>query len=168
MIKKKTNYITPDGFKKLQDEYDWYQKIERPRICNIVSWAASLGDRSENADYQYGKKRLREIDSRMRFLNGRIANASIVDPEIVKSEKVQFGATVKIIDVDGNKKVYSIVGIDETDSAKGYISWISPVAKVLLGKEVGDEVTVLTPKGNIDFEILEINYSKLLIGEFKC
>jgi transcription elongation factor GreB len=160
------NYITPLGFKRLQDEHEHLSKVERPETVKVVTWAASLGDRSENADYQYGKKRLREIDRRLRFLSKRIDAAQIVDPEKVETDKVQFGATVKLEDEEGEIKVFSIVGTDEIDTQKGLISWKSPIGKGLIGKEEGDEVVIRTPKGDSDYTILEVEYRKIQIQEF--
>jgi len=164
-VKMVKNYITPIGLKKLMDEFDHLKKVERPEVTRIVTWAASLGDRSENADYQYGKKRLKEIDDRLKFLNGRIKDAEVVDPVTVNTDRIQFGATVKVEGEDGEEKTFSIVGADETNSTRGLISWKSPVGKALLGKEIGDQVTVRTPKGEVEYEILEINYQELKAGE---
>ena len=161
MINPKKNYITPTGYQKLVDERDLLVKTERPEVTKVVSWAASLGDRSENADYQYGKKKLREIDRRLRFLNTKINTAVVVDPETQTGERVQFGATVTIEDEEGNTKMYSIVGQDEIDPKAGLISWKSPIAQALLGKEVGDEVDVIGPQGIISFEIAAIDYKKI-------
>ncbi|MCO4792103.1 MAG: transcription elongation factor GreB [Bacteriovoracaceae bacterium] len=158
--------MTPLGFKKLQDEHNHLTKNERPKTVKVVTWAASLGDRSENADYQYGKKRLREIDRRLRFLSKRIDIALIVDPEISRSEKIQFGATVLLESEDNIKKTYSIVGADEIDTPKGLISWLSPIGKALIGKEEGDEVTVHSPKGTMEYMILEVKYIKIELEEF--
>lgn len=160
------NYITPQGFKLLQDEYYYLVKVLRPETTKLVSWAASLGDRSENADYQYGKKKLREIDRRMRFLSSRIEAAKVVDPLKIESEKVQFSATVTVEDEEGEQEVYTIVGVDEIDSEKKYISWLSPKGKALLGKEVGDEVIIKVPKGEISFTIEEIKYIEVAIKEY--
>lgn len=156
----KNNYITPQGFQKLIDEQDHLLKKERPEVTKVVTWAASLGDRSENADYQYGKKRLREIDRRLRFLKKRIESSQIVDPEKQNSSKVQFGATV-IVDDGEKERKYAIVGADEIDTTKNYISWKSPIGSKLLGKEVGDSINVTTPRGEIELEIIEIRYLKL-------
>ncbi len=160
------NYITPGGFKRLQDEYDFYKKEERPRITKLVAWAASLGDRSENADYLYGKKRLREIDRRLRFLTKRIAEAEVVDPLAQRAPKIQFSATVTLESEDGVTKVVSIVGVDETDVSKGRVSWRSPLGRSLLGKEVGDTVEVRAPGGTTEFEILDFKYQEIEIEEF--
>ncbi|MFG1481400.1 transcription elongation factor GreB [Halobacteriovorax sp. HFRX-2_2] len=158
MAIKKDNYITPRGYAKLEEELNFLMKTERPEVTATVKWAASLGDRSENADYQYGKKRLREIDRRIRFLHTRINAALIVDPLSVSSEKIQFGATVLLEDEDGNEKRYSIVGVDEVDTIKGLVSWKSPIARALIGKEEGDEVIVQAPGDDFEYTIVEINY----------
>lgn len=166
MKDEQKNYITPLGFKKLQDEYSHLSKVERPETVKVVTWAASLGDRSENADYQYGKKRLREIDRRLRFLSKRIAAAVIVDPESVQSEKIQFGASVTLEDEAGEIKELSIVGSDEIETKRGHVSWLSPVGKALLGKERGDDVTVRTPKGNKEYTVLDVKYRLIETEEF--
>lgn len=155
---KEKNYISESGYKKLSDELQQLLKIERPKICELITWAASLGDRSENADYIYGKKRLREIDSRIRFLNKRLDLAVVVDPSKNKGEKVQFGATTKVVDDDGEEKSYQIVGVDETDAKNGKISWKSPIGSALMGKTEGDSVLIRTPKGEFELEILSIEY----------
>jgi transcription elongation factor GreB len=152
------NYITPEGFQKLKNEYAELLHKERPKVVETVAWAASNGDRSENADYQYGKKRLREIDKRLHFLLSRLESAEVVDPKSIKSDRVVFGATVTIQDESNQIYVYKIVGIDELDPSRGFLSWISPVAKALLGKKVGDVVTVMKPKSTEDFEIEKIEY----------
>ncbi len=152
------NYITPEGYQKLIQEQDHLLKKERPEVVKIVTWAASLGDRSENADYQYGKKRLREIDRRLRFLKKRIELAKVVRPLDYQGELVKFGARVRVETEDGEEKVYHIVGEDEIELKIGKISWKSPVARALFDKEVGDVVNVRTPQGPKEIEILEISY----------
>lgn len=152
------NYITPEGFQKLKDEYADLLHKERPKVVETVAWAASNGDRSENADYQYGKKRLREIDRRLHFLLSRLESAEVVDPRSIKSDRVVFGATVAVRNESNQISIYKIVGIDELDPSRGHLSWISPMAKALLGKKVGDVVTVIKPKGTEDFEIEKIEY----------
>lgn len=156
---KEKNYITPRGFKRLQDELHQLLRVERPEVTKTVAWAASNGDRSENADYLYGKKRLREIDRRVRFLSFRIELAVVVDPLNVKSEKVQFGATVTIADEEsGEEKKISIVGVDEIDTEKNQLSWKSPLGSSLIGKEVGDTILLKIPIGTRSYEIIEIDY----------
>jgi transcription elongation factor GreB len=147
MSEREKNYITPAGFQRLQAEYNKLVQGERPRLVETVAWAASNGDRSENADYIYGKKRLREIDKRLGFLSGRLDRAEVVDPKKLSGTKVVFGATVTVSDEDGIEKTYQIVGEDELDMGKGSISWKSPMAKALLGKGVGDEVQLQAPSG---------------------
>jgi transcription elongation factor GreB len=158
MNMKKKNYITPQGLEKLRAEYQQLFQVERPKIVETVAWAASNGDRSENADYIYGKRRLREIDSRMRFLMGRMENAEVVDPSQLQSKKILFGASVVVEDEDGKEQSYQIVGEDEIDIAQGKISWRSPIATALLGKREGDEVLVSKPKGPESLTIVQINY----------
>jgi len=145
----------------LVEELQQLLRVERPETTKLIQWAASNGDRSENADYLYGKRRLREIDRRIRFLTSRLDAAQVVDPAQTQSDKVQFGATVEIVDEDGRKKTFSIVGVDEVDTAKGFISWQSPIGKNLLGKECGDEVTIQAPAGIMIYEIILINYKEL-------
>jgi transcription elongation factor GreB len=142
-----SNYITPLGFKKLQEEFKELFQVERPKLVETVAWAAGNGDRSENGDYIYGKKRLREIDKRLKFLRDRIESAKVIDPSQIKSETVVFGVTVTIIDEDNKERVYQIVGEDEIEPGQNKISWKSPMAKALLGKRVGDEVEIHRPSG---------------------
>lgn len=152
------NYITPEGFQKLQEEFKRLFHDERPKLVETVAWAAGNGDRSENGDYIYGKKRLREIDKRLKFLRDRIESARVVDPKTVESEKVVFGATVTVVDEDGDERCYQIVGEDEIEPGKNRISWKSPMAKALLGKVVGDEVEIARPAGPLVVEITSIQY----------
>jgi transcription elongation factor GreB len=155
------NYITPKGFKRLQDESHELLNVTRPDIVQVVSWAAFNGDRSENGDYLYGKKRLREIDRRIRFLSKRLEIAEVIDPLQVKSVRAQFGATITFQNEEGLKKTISIVGIDESEPARGKISWISPLAKVFLNHEVGEVVSFKSPKGEEELEILSIIYKEI-------
>ena len=151
------NYITPAGYRRLQEEMTRLWKVERPAMVSTVAWAAGNGDRSENGDYIYGKKRLREIDRRLRFLDKRLSIAEVVDPSAQKNRgKVFFGASVTYAREDDSEITVAIVGIDETDT--GRISWISPVARALMGKSVGDTATVPTPKGAETIEIVAIAY----------
>lgn len=152
------NYMTPLGASKLRQELKNLLDVERPQLVKTVSWAASNGDRSENGDYLYGKKKLREIDKRIRFITKRLESLVEVDPAKQKSDRVLFGASVKIEDEDGKVRNYRIVGIDEADVAAGKVSWISPIARALLQNKVGDIVSLKTPKGEEDLEILEIKY----------
>ncbi len=152
------NYMTPGGARKLRDELKHLLEVARPEVVRTVSWAASNGDRSENGDYIYGKRRLREIDRRIRFLQRRLDIAAIVDPASQKGSKVLFGATVQVVDEEGRTKKYTIVGIDETDVAQGRVSWISPIAKALLNHEEGETVTLRTPRGEEELEIASVRY----------
>ncbi len=152
------NYITPGGYRKLQDEYNHLKRKERPEVVEVVSWAAGNGDRSENGDYIYGKKRLREIDKRLAFLGRQLDNAEIIDPAEVVSEQVLFGATVTLEDEEGVRRTYAIVGTDETEPEKGKISWKSPLARALFKSRVGDFVTFESPQGEREVEILSIEY----------
>lgn len=154
------NYITPPGYARLKEEFDQLYRIERPKVVSDVSWAASNGDRSENADYIYGKRRLRQIDSRLRHLMKRMDTAVVVDPKDQQGlEKVFFGAWVTLYSITREEEhTYRIVGQDELDPTRGYISWISPLARALMGKQPGDRVRVETPGGEEEFEVLEITY----------
>jgi transcription elongation factor GreB len=153
------NYVTPSGFAELQNELRYLLSDARPKIVETVRWAAGNGDRSENGDYIYGKKRLREIDRRIRYLTKRIESAEIVDPNLQKNlTKVFFGSTITYVQEDGNKKTVKIVGVDEADIAKEKVSWISPIAKALLKSEVGDTVILHTPGGEEALKILAIKY----------
>ena len=155
------NYITPAGAKRLQDELHHLKTKLRPEITATVTWAASNGDRSENADYQYGKRKLREIDRRMRFLVKRLESIEIVDPCKTKAEHVMFGATVTIRDEEDRTRTYSIVGIDEIDLERGRISWVSPIALALMKAKPGDVVTFRAPRGVQEIEVLEVKYSAI-------
>jgi len=151
------NYITPAGYKRLKDEALNLLDKERPELVKVVQWAASNGDRSENADYIYGKRRLREIDRRIRFLTKRLDAAVVVDPANREaSDQVFFGATVTVMNEGGEEKTYSIVGIDEADVSRGHISWISPLARALIKAHEGDRVTVKTPVGDENLDIVSV------------
>jgi transcription elongation factor GreB len=158
------NYLTPGGFARLKAELATLVDKERPEVVGIVSWAAGNGDRSENGDYIYGKKRLREIDRRIRFLVKRLDRAEVVDPDGRDTDQIFFGATVDIENRRGEAMTISIVGIDETDTAKGYISWISPMARALLKARAGDTVALMTPAGPEEIEILDVRYEPLATG----
>src|SRR5687767_806279 len=164
------NYITPSGLQRLKDEHRFLLTRERPAVTRVVTWAAGNGDRSENADYQYGKRRLRQIDRRIRFLTKRIDAAEVVDPEAPRSGRaatqVFFGATVRYVNAAGTERVVSIVGADEVDLDRGYISWLSPVAKALTKSGVGDEVVLHAPGGTDHLEILEVRYQRIPIEPF--
>lgn len=153
------NYITAEGYKTLRAELKHLLNTERPEVVQVVSWAASNGDRSENGDYIYGKKRLREIDRRIRFLTKRLEIAEVVDPALQPNkDRVFFGATIVYADQDGNEFTVTIVGVDEADPLNGKISWISPVARALLKAQEGDVVTLRTPGGVQELDILEVHY----------
>ena len=152
------NYMTPAGAERLRAELKDLLHQKRPEVVKTVSWAASNGDRSENGDYIYGKRRLREIDRRIRFLQRRLDAAEVVDPAQQVSDKVLFGATVTVGDEEGRSRTYRIVGIDEAEPARGAISWISPLARAVFNARVGDVVTLRSPKGEEDLEILRIEY----------
>ena len=153
------NYITPDGFRRLRDELKQLQQVERPKIVDIVSWAAGNGDRSENGDYIYGKKRLREIDRRMRFLAKRLEIAVVVDPARQRHlEQVFFGATVTYANDRDEERTITIVGVDEIDADNGRVSWVSPIARAMLKARAGDVVELRTPVGIERLEIVEIRY----------
>ncbi len=154
----KKNYITPPGFEKLRAEYLQLLNGERPKVVEVVTWAASNGDRSENADYQYGKRRLREIDKRVHFLKNRMEDAEVIDPSQLKSDKVVFGATVTIENDEGEEVIYQIVGEDEIDIVNKKISWRAPLATAVLGKKVDDEVKLQKPTGEELLTILKIEF----------
>jgi transcription elongation factor GreB len=153
------NYITPQGYARLREELLMLIDEERPKVVEVVHWAASNGDRSENGDYLYGKKRLREIDRRIRFLTKRLEVAEITDPAVHHGrDQVFFGATVKYVEESGQERTITIMGIDEADSAQGQVSWISPVARALLKAREGDVVRLVTPAGAQEIEILSVRY----------
>ena len=149
-------YLTPTAYKRLKEEFHELMDKERPKIVELVAWAASLGDRSENADYHYGKKRLREIDRRIRFLSKKFEAVVIVDPSTVDTGKVSFGCWVEVQNEDGTRHNYQIVGEDEIDPAKGRITFSSPMGRALLGKRLGDTISVSRPAGPVDYEITSI------------
>ena len=153
------NYMTPGGYARLRAEFMQLIDVERPKMVETVSWAAKNGDRSENGDYLYGKKRLREIDRRLRFLTKRLDIAEVVDPSAHHGcEQVFFGATVTYANARGEEKTITIKGIDESDSLAGEVSWISPIARTLLKSRVGDELQLVTPVGVERIEVLEVSY----------
>jgi transcription elongation factor GreB len=157
------NYITPAGLARLNQELYTLKHDERPQVTQQVAWAASNGDRSENGDYIYGKKKLREIDKRIEFLSKHIDEAFVIDPLTVTSDYVQFGATVTLCDEDDNKKTYSIVGSDEVDVLNGKISWLSPLGSALINAKAkeGDWVTYNTPKGELGVEVLKVCFKAI-------
>ena len=153
------NYITPAGYARIRDELDHLLRTERPQLVEVVHWAALNGDRSENGDYIYGKRRLREIDRRIRFLTKRLDLAEVVDPGRQENvDQVFFGATVTILDEDSVEQTYRIVGVDETDFPRGHISWVSPLARALLKAREGDQVRFQSPAGWREVEVLTIAY----------
>lgn len=155
----RNNYITPQGFAALRARYEQLFSIERPKLVETISWAAGNGDRSENGDYIYGRKRLREIDRELNHLSRRMKDAKVVDPARQPDRaKVWFGATVTIVDEDDRERVVTLVGEDEADASSGRISWKSPLARALKGAAVGDVRQVVLPAGPRDYEVLEIRY----------
>jgi transcription elongation factor GreB len=162
------NYMTPGGWRRMRDEVQWLVNTERPQVTSVVSWAAKLGDRSENADYQYGKKRLREIDRRIRYLTKRLEAAEVVDPATrEETDQVFFGATVTYANRRGEENTIAIVGLDEVDTARHYVSWISPIARALIKCREGDSVTLRTPGGDEQLEILEVRYQAIPVPPFE-
>src|SRR5689334_17850282 len=164
------NYITPDGLQRLRDELRFLLTRERPAVTQVVAWAASNGDRSENADYKYGKRRLGQIDRRIRFLTKRIDIAEVVDPEAPRqgraATQVFFGATVRYANATGAERVVSIVGADEVDLDRNHISWVSPLARALMKSGPGDTVTLHAPGGTERLEILEVSYERIPVAPF--
>lgn len=152
------NYITQNGMAHLKAELHELLTIERPKLVETVAWAAGNGDRSENADYIYGKRRLREIDRRIRFLSRRLDLAEVVDPSAQSGDKVLFGATVTVLDENDQSRIYKIVGVDETDAKMGKVSWRSPIGQALLQAREGDAVTLKTPKGEEELVIQTVRY----------
>src|SRR5436190_5115982 len=164
------NYITPAGLQRLKDEHKFLLMRERPAVTKVVTWAASNGDRSENADYQYGKRRLREIDRRIRFLTKRIDAAEVVDPGRPRTgsaaTRVFFGATVRYETGAGTERVVSIVGTDEVDLDRNYISWVSPLARALMKAAAGDRVVLRAPGGSEHLRILDVSYDHIPVDPF--
>ena len=165
------NYITPNGLQRLKDEHRFLLARERPAVTQVVAWAASNGDRSENADYQYNKRRLRQIDRRIRFLTKRIEAAEVVDPEAPRAGRaathVFFGATVRYTNATGTERVVSIVGLDEVDLDRSHISWRSPLARALMKSGPGDRVVLYAPGTTEQLEILEVVYERILVEPFR-
>jgi transcription elongation factor GreB len=168
---KLKNYITPAGLQRLRDEQKFLLNRDRPAMTQMVAWAAGNGDRSENADYQYGKRRLRQIDSRIRFLGKRIDSAEVIDPAAARpaaaASRVFFGATVTYKDAAGKEQVVSIVGIDEVDVDRGYISWRSPLARALMKASAGDRVVLQAPRKTEHLEVLDVDYVALPMEPFR-
>ena len=165
------NYITPSGLQRLKDEHRFLLTRERPAVTEVVTWAAGNGDRSENADYQYGKRRLRQIDSRIRFLTKRIEAAEVVDPEAPRTgqraTRAFFGATVRYANAAGAERVVSIVGADEVDLNRNHISWVSPLGRALLKSEAGDTVVLHAPGGPEHLDVLEVRYEHIAVEPFR-
>jgi len=165
------NYITPGGLQRLKDEHHFLLTRERPAVTAVVSWAASNGDRSENADYQYGKRRLRQIDGRIRFLTKRIDAAEVVDPATRRSgpaaARAFFGATVRYANAAGTERVVSIVGTDEVDLNRNHISWVSPLGRALMKSAAGDRVVLQAPGGTEHLTVLEVSYERISVEPFR-
>jgi transcription elongation factor GreB len=165
------NYITPGGLQRLKDELHFLLTRERPAVTEVVAWAASNGDRSENADYQYGKRRLRQIDGRIRFLTKRIEAAQVVDPETPRAgqaaARAYFGATVRYANRGGTERVVSIVGTDEVDLKRNHISWVSPLGRALMKAAAGDRVILQAPGGTEDLTVLDVCYKRLSVEPFQ-
>jgi transcription elongation factor GreB len=165
------NYITPSGLQRLKDEHQFLLTRERPAVTEVVAWAAGNGDRSENADYQYGKRRLRQIDGRIRFLTKRIEAAEVVDPEAPRARQAEtrafFGATVRYANAAGAERVVSIVGIDEVDLNRNHISWMSPLGRALMKSEAGDSVVLQAPGGTEYLTVLEVRYEHISVEPFR-
>jgi transcription elongation factor GreB len=164
------NYVTPGGLQRLREEHRFLLTRERPAVTKVVAWAASNGDRSENADYQYNKRRLRQIDRRIRFLMKRIDAAEVVDPEAPRvgraATHVFFGATVRYTNASGTERVVSVVGLDEVDLDRNHISWLSPLARALMKSGAGDRVVLHAPGGTEQLQILEVRYQRIPVEPF--
>jgi transcription elongation factor GreB len=158
------NYMTPGGYQKLLDESELLMRSERPELVKIVSWAAGNGDRSENGDYLYGKRRLREIDRRLRYLKKQLDRAEVIDPTTRDTDQIFFGATVTYAEPDGKETTISIVGIDEAQPTRGYVSWMSPIARTLTKAREGDAVPLRTPAGVVELDIVTVKYEALETG----
>ncbi len=165
------NYITPSGLQRLKDEHRFLLTRDRPAVAEVVAWAAGNGDRSENADYQYSKRRLRQIDGRIRFLSKRIEAAEVVDPEAPRrgqaATKAFFGATVRYADAAGTERVVSIVGTDEVDLNRNHISWVSPLGRALMKSAEGDSVVLQAPGGTEYLTVLEVRYERISVEPFR-
>jgi transcription elongation factor GreB len=165
------NYITPGGLQRLKDEHSFLRTRERPAVVEVVAWAASNGDRSENADYQYGKRRLRQIDGRIRFLTMRIEAAEVVDPEASRPRQPEarafFGATVRYANAEGAEQKVSIVGTDEVDLNRNHISWMSPLGRALMKSAAGDRVLLQAPGGSEYLTVLEVCYERISVEPFR-
>jgi transcription elongation factor GreB len=166
-----TNYITPGGLQRLKEEHRFLLTRDRPAVTEVVAWAAGNGDRSENADYQYSKRRLRQIDGRIRFLSQRIEAAEVVDPEAPRSgqraTRAFFGATVRYANAAGAERVVSIVGVDEVDLDRNHISWVSPLGRALMKSAAGDTVVLHAPGGEEDLTVLDVYYERIAVEPFR-
>ena len=165
------NYITPGGLQRLKEEHRFLLTRDRPAVVEVVAWAAGNGDRSENADYQYGKRRLRQIDARIRFLTKRIDAAEVVDPEAPRTGQARtrayFGATVRYADTAGTERTVSIVGTDEVDLSRNHISWVSPLGRALMRSAEGDSVVLEAPGGTEHLTVLEVRYERISVEPFR-
>ena len=165
------NYITPGGFERLKDEHRFLLTRERPAVAEVVAWAAGNGDRSDNADYRYGKRRLRQIDGRIRFLTKRIEAAEVVDPEAPRGVQAKmrafFGATVRYANATGAERVVSIVGMDEVDLNRNHISWVSPLGRALMKSAAGDSVVLHAPGGTESLTVLDVRYERISVEPFR-
>ncbi|HET7345868.1 MAG TPA: transcription elongation factor GreB [Acidobacteriaceae bacterium] len=165
------NYITPGGLQRLKDEHRFLLTRDRPAVVEVVAWAAGNGDRSENADYQYGKRRLRQIDGRIRFLTKRIDAAEVVDPEAPRTGQARtrayFGATVRYANAAGAERTVSIVGTDEVDLSRNHISWVSPLGRALMRSAAGDSVILQAPGGTEHLTVLEVRYERISVEPFR-
>jgi transcription elongation factor GreB len=168
---QRKNYITPGGLQRLKDEHRFLITRERPAVTEVVAWAASNGDRSENADYHYGKRRLRQIDGRIRFLSKQIESAEVVDPEAPRAKqataRVFFGATVRYANAAGTEREVSIVGTDEIDLERNHVSWVSPLGRALMRSTEGDQVLLHAPSGTEQLTVLEVRYERIAVEPFR-
>jgi transcription elongation factor GreB len=168
-VSERLNYITPQGYRRLREEYETLFALERPKLVETISWAAGNGDRSENGDYIYGRKRLREIDRRIGWLSRRMKDAKVVDPtQQPERGKVFFGVTVTLADAEDNERTITLVGEDEADAGSGRVSWNSPIGRAVRGAAVGDVRPVALPSGERDLEIVSIRYPPLSSGDSRC
>jgi transcription elongation factor GreB len=158
MAETRPRFITPDGFARLRSEYDGLFGVDRPKLVETIAWAAANGDRSENGDYIYGRKRLREIDRRLGYLAKAMKAAKVVDPASQSTDQVRFGATVELADEDDSRRTVTIVGDDEADASNGRIGWSAPLARALIGARIGDERIVRLPVGEKSYEVIAIRY----------
>ena len=159
MAGPRPRFITPDGFARVRSEYEELFSTERPKLVETIAWAAANGDRSENGDYIYGRKRLREIDRRLSHLAKIMKDAKVVDPSTQSTEEIRFGATVELADEDDNRRILTIVGDDEADASAGRIGWNAPLSRALVGAKVGQERTVRLPSGEKSYEVIAVRYS---------